>query len=183
MFDVVIVGGGLAGCSAAISLARQQYRVALLEAGTYPRAKVCGEFFSPESVTLFRQLGFLPRLEALQPASICTVRITTMHGAEWSARLPAPAIGISRFALDNALAEHAEAHGVTVMQGTRVSSIAGDFASGFTVTAQSGDGRVELTASAIIAAHGKRSNIDRVLKRDAYRPAQIVHWPETALRR
>ncbi|HZZ75876.1 MAG TPA: FAD-dependent oxidoreductase, partial [Puia sp.] len=48
-YDVAIVGGGLAGLSLAILLARESYRVCLFEKEAYPFHKVCGEYISMES--------------------------------------------------------------------------------------------------------------------------------------
>ena len=47
-FDVIIVGGGPAGSSAAIHSAARGARVLLAEQKRFPREKLCGEFISPE---------------------------------------------------------------------------------------------------------------------------------------
>jgi flavin-dependent dehydrogenase len=47
-YEVAIVGGGLAGLSAAISLARLGHSVVLFEKEKYPFHKVCGEYLSME---------------------------------------------------------------------------------------------------------------------------------------
>lgn len=165
MFDVAIVGGGLAGCNAAITLARQHRRVLLLEANTYPHPKVCGEFLSPECVSLFAESSFLPHLQRLNPVTINTVRITAPDGTAWSAAFPAPALGISRQALDAAFASYIAEAGVTVRQGVRVTEIAGSLRDHFSITARTPQGTESFQAAAVIAAHGKRSNLDRQLNR------------------
>lgn len=167
MFDAAVIGGGLAGCSAAIALARQGRRVLLLEAGTYPRPKVCGEFLSPETAALFAQLGFSERLLALNPVAIRSVTIASSGGAAWHGRFPAPALGISRYALDHALAVHAASLGVQVCEGAKVTKIDGDLAQGFTISTQHGE---TYEAKAVIAAYGKRSVLDRVLQRPSHGP-------------
>ena len=48
-YDVVIIGGGLAGLSAAIQLAKLSRNVLLVEKVTYPHHKVCVEYISIES--------------------------------------------------------------------------------------------------------------------------------------
>ncbi|MDX2139251.1 MAG: NAD(P)/FAD-dependent oxidoreductase [Chloroflexota bacterium] len=164
-YDALVIGGGLAGCMAAITLAQRGHRVALLEAGTYPRAKVCGEFYSPECAALFESIGFLPALHALHPNTIRTVRITAPDGTDWRSTLPLPAFGISRYKLDAALAAYAGQLGVDVRPATRAVDIEGDLERGFTVTAQTAGEQWRLCAAGVIAAHGKRSNLDRALKR------------------
>ena len=46
--EVLILGGGVAGCAAAIALARKGQSVTLIEREPTPRHKVCGEFLSGE---------------------------------------------------------------------------------------------------------------------------------------
>ena len=62
--DAIIVGGGPAGSSAAITLAARGLRVLLLEEKRMPRAKLCGEFITPESFPTLERLGVLPTMMA-----------------------------------------------------------------------------------------------------------------------
>ena len=45
-FDVIVIGAGPAGCSAAFHLANAGARVTLIESKLFPRVKVCGEYVS-----------------------------------------------------------------------------------------------------------------------------------------
>ena len=65
-YDVIIVGGGPAGCSAALALKSTGLKVAILDKSEFPREKVCGELMqsnviktllkmSPEIGTAFNQ--------------------------------------------------------------------------------------------------------------------------------
>src|SRR6202035_869650 len=54
IFDLAIIGGGPAGCAAAIVSASGGARVLLLERTRFPRHKVCGEFVSAESLGLLQ---------------------------------------------------------------------------------------------------------------------------------
>ena len=56
VYDLIVVGGGPAGESAAITAVRGGARVVLLERGKFPRHKVCGEFVSAESLELLSSL-------------------------------------------------------------------------------------------------------------------------------
>ncbi|MEM6281208.1 MAG: NAD(P)/FAD-dependent oxidoreductase, partial [Chloroflexota bacterium] len=161
VYDAIIVGGGLAGCSAAITLAERGWRVALLEAGNYPRHRVCGEFMSPECVDTLTTLGAMPAIREHAPTWMTYAVITTPSGIIWEGDLPATAMGISRYALDDILAQRAENAGVTVLTKSRVTAVAGNLRAGFTVSAR----KHTLHAKTVIGAHGKRSNLDRVLNR------------------
>ena len=55
-WDLIIIGGGLAGLSSAILSSRQGLKVLVIEKGSYPRHKVCGEFISMESYCFLLKL-------------------------------------------------------------------------------------------------------------------------------
>ena len=63
-YDVIIAGGGPAGSSAAIHLATRGARVLLAEQKKFPRAKLCGEFISPECALHFERLGVVDQIFA-----------------------------------------------------------------------------------------------------------------------
>ncbi|MEC8402689.1 MAG: FAD-dependent oxidoreductase, partial [Bacteroidota bacterium] len=50
IFDVIIVGGGLAGLTNAIHLSKVNQNVLLIEKNSYPKHKVCGEYISNEVI-------------------------------------------------------------------------------------------------------------------------------------
>lgn len=164
LYDAAVIGGGPAGCSAAITLAGQGARVVMFEAKTYPHDKLCGEFLSPECGLLLANLGLVAELLALEPVSIRTSRLTA-GGVSWEAPLPGTALGLTRAALDAALADRARQVGVEVREGTTVTGIGGGLAEGFTLAARADGRRDSVRACTVIAAHGKRSRLDHALGR------------------
>jgi flavin-dependent dehydrogenase len=173
-WDVAVVGGGPAGSSAAIHLALAGARVVLLEARAYPHPKLCGEFLSPECAGLLEQLGLGPALRLLGPALIETAHLSAPDGAAWQSRLPGRALGLTRRALDAALAQRAAALGVEVRTGVAVTRIEGGLAHGFKLRA-SGAGEPAAQARAVIAAHGRRGALDQALgRRFLQRPQPFV---------
>ena len=56
-YDLVIIGGAVAGSPAAIRLARAGWNVLVIERDAFPRRKVCGEYLSPTNEPVLRALG------------------------------------------------------------------------------------------------------------------------------
>lgn len=102
---ITVVGGGLAGLMLGIRLRQRCVPVVVLEAGRYPRHRVCGEFISGRGLGLLQAAGLLPAIEA---AGGCWARTAELHvnGRRVGVHeLPTPALCISRFVLDRLLAE------------------------------------------------------------------------------
>lgn len=165
IWDVAVIGGGPAGCSAAIRLAEQGMKVVLFEAKTYPHDKMCGEFLSPECAGLLDALGVSQPVSRAGAVTIQTARLSAPDGTTWETHLPGDALGLSRKTLDAILAERAQALGVSVREGTPVTAIEGNLRDGFEVEAHQKTQEQRLRARVVIGAHGKRGALDRALKR------------------
>ena len=160
-YDVIIIGAGLSGSSAAIQLAQRGYQVLLLEQSHYPIHKVCGEFLSIEVIEIFEKLGVLERVKELGAHPIHRAYLTTASGASFRSQLPSTALGLSRYQLDLLLFQRAQNLNVHCQDQTKVTAVTGDLGSGFTVTTTKGT----FTGRLAIGAFGKRSPLDRSLDR------------------
>src|SRR4029453_11710186 len=60
--DVLVIGGGPGGSTAATMLARKGHRVVLLERARFPRDHI-GESLLPSSMPVLEELGVLPVLQ------------------------------------------------------------------------------------------------------------------------
>lgn len=114
--DFMIIGGGVTGLSAAIRLSEAAADVILLEAGDYPSHKICGEFLSPEALPL------LERWE-IAPAAEVTALKLILPKREWEAALPQAAATLTRYQLDEALAQRARGNGVQIKTCAKVERI------------------------------------------------------------
>jgi flavin-dependent dehydrogenase len=121
--EIVIVGGGLSGASAACVLGSEGRSPLLLERDPEPRHKVCGEFLSVEAQTYLARLGI--DLDALGASRISRLRLYHRE-KQTEAELPFLARGLSRKVLDEALLDKAMSHGGRVMRGVTVRSIVAD---------------------------------------------------------
>jgi flavin-dependent dehydrogenase len=115
---IVIIGGGLAGSAAAITLARAGRDVTLIEREPLPHHKVCGEFLSREALLYLAALGI--DIPALGAVPIHTVRLAS---ANREATLPFAAMSLTRRTLDEHLLQTAEQAGVNVLRGYPVESL------------------------------------------------------------
>jgi menaquinone-9 beta-reductase len=120
-FDVAIIGGGPAGTAAAITAADLGFSVLLLEAGSFPRHKVCGEFVSAEALSL---LTSLLRTDDLV-ASAHRISIARVFLDDHVLSLPVrpAAASISRHDLDHALWNAASHRGVVARERSRVKQV------------------------------------------------------------
>jgi len=113
-FDVLIIGGGLAGLTAAIHLSQKKLKVVLVEKSGFPRHKVCGEYISNEILPYLNWLG--ADVSELQPTNISQFRFTTHNGKTAEAQLPLGGFGISRYALDEFLYQKALANNCSILK-------------------------------------------------------------------
>ena len=156
--DVVIVGGGLAGLTAALHLDKEGLNVILIEKSSYPNHKVCGEYISNEVLPYLTWLGV--DVESLNPSHINKLHLTTQSGKNTYAILPLGGFGISRYTLDNYLYQLLLNRGVKVFQES-VTAI--HFKEDFFMVQTTNE--TTFTAKHVIGAYGKRSLLDIKLDR------------------
>ena len=123
-YDVIIAGAGPAGSSAAIHLAASGLKVLLLEQKKFPRAKLCGEFISPECQDHFQKLGVTRAIVCSEPASLSETVFYSSRGhqvtvpSRWFGERMA--LGLSRAVMDEVLLRRATEVGVEVVEGASV---------------------------------------------------------------
>jgi len=155
--DVLIIGGGLAGLTAAIHLSQNNLKVTLIEKSEFPKHKVCGEYISNEILPYLQWLG--ADVAELHPTHISKFEFTTHSGKAATATLPLGGFGISRYALDDFLYQKAVANHCRIIRDNVTDvNFSRDI---FTVTTA----HQTFKAKIVLGAFGKRSNVDQVLDR------------------
>ncbi|SMD34948.1 Dehydrogenase (flavoprotein) [Reichenbachiella faecimaris] len=154
MYDVIVIGGGIAGLINSILLSRAGLHVALFEKKSYPFHRVCGEYISNEVKPFLMSNDLYPK--AHEPAQISKFKLTSINGNVAHLPLKMGGFGISRYVFDEFLFQQAQSVDVTVFQAHTVSDITfeGD---AFHVLAN----RQSYSSKIVIGSFGKRSALDR----------------------
>lgn len=162
--DVIVVGAGPAGSSAAFHLARAGVDVLLLEKATFPREKVCGDGLTPRAVHQLIRMG----------VDITAPGWTRSRGMRWVAgehqvHIDWPALGSfpdfglsrSRHDFDDILARHAVAAGARLRNGVKVTQPVTDRSGRITGVMAQGEAGDPLVfhAPIVIAADGASARL------------------------
>ena len=81
-YDLIIVGAGPAGATAALYARRCGLKTLLLDRARFPRDKVCGDALSGKSVRILRDLGLLEQVGSLSGVAIHTITFGSPGGTE-----------------------------------------------------------------------------------------------------
>lgn len=180
--DAIVIGGGPAGATVALLLARSGWSVALVERSEFPRRKVCGEFISAST------LGILESLDvgrAVRGRAGPEIRRVGIFAGETRvvAAMPVPRAGVTQWGralgrehLDTLLVAQAAAAGAEILQPWTVTELDQD-AYGVCCRLQSRNGsrRIDLQGRIAIAAQGSwdRGDLPGQIGRDASSPEDL----------
>ncbi|MCW2691994.1 MAG: geranylgeranyl reductase [Mycobacterium sp.] len=167
--DVVVVGAGPAGATAAFHLARAGLDVALLEKATFPREKVCGDGLTPRAVKSLLAMG----IDTSPENGWARNRGLRIYGGGHRIELPWPELASypdyglvrPRQDFDELLARHAQKAGARLSEGVTVTGPVLDERTGRVVgvTTRTGRGRDAVDgvvrAPLVIAADGNSARL------------------------
>jgi geranylgeranyl reductase family protein len=161
--DVVIVGGGPAGSSTAVTLARRGLHAVVLDKARFPRDKCCGDGLTASALRHLHALG-LVESEVVSWNAVENIWLRSTSGR--TAHLPLPssrgslAAVARRSDLDAALLERASRSGAEVLAGH---ALAGVRSAGESVEIEV-DGIGTVTAPYVVGADGMWSPLRKALR-------------------
>jgi 2-polyprenyl-6-methoxyphenol hydroxylase-like FAD-dependent oxidoreductase len=127
--DVVVIGGGPAGSSAATLLAERGHKVVLLEKDSHPRFHI-GESLLPANMPLFEKLGVADEIHAIGMEKFGATFVSPWHDstagfkfAEATDPTMPMAYQVRRSEFDEILFRRASAAGAETHENTRVREI------------------------------------------------------------
>jgi geranylgeranyl reductase family protein len=115
-YDVVIVGAGPAGASAALAARRAGASVLLLDRADFPRDKACGDGIAPHAVDVLTGLGVPHVVDGYAPVS--ALRLVGPGGGQVARPLPRPAYTVPRKVFDARLVAAATDAGAELRRHT-----------------------------------------------------------------
>jgi flavin-dependent dehydrogenase len=149
--DVLIIGGGPGGSTAAIELARKGYQVAMLEKERHPRFHI-GESLLPANLPLFERLGVADEMRAIGMPKWGAEFLSPWHAQRsqtfefaeaWDKSMPF-AYQVRRSTFDDILFRRAAVCGAQTFEGCRVRDVQWlPEGAGALVQAEHDDGRRE----------------------------------------
>lgn len=172
--EVLIVGGGPAGSTAAFFLARAGCDVLVVDRARFPRDKPCSEYLSPQASRLLQEMGVLDALERGPSARLTGMRVHAPDGTSFVGSFNAPTgyrafrdygLAIRRPLLDTTLLARAEDAGARVRTGVDVRDL--DYGGHGRVTGvvvREGAKESTLRARLVLGADGLRSVVARRAK-------------------
>lgn len=125
--DVIVIGGGPAGATAATLVAEQGHAVMLFEREQFPRYHV-GESLIPETFWVLERLGILPTMRDSRFVEKHSVQFVSEQGklsapfyfADYKSHESSRTWQVTRREFDQLLLDNARAKGVDVHEGVRV---------------------------------------------------------------
>ncbi len=168
--DVLVVGGGPGGSTAATLLQRQGLRVLQLEKDRHPRFHI-GESLLPANLPIFDALGVMEKVRALGVLKLGADfpseegNYQTFHFARSLGTTPPHAFQVKREDFDEMLFEHARESGVDAREGVKVEQVAADGVGRITAKARDANGNaLDIRAKYLVDASGRETLLGSALK-------------------
>ena len=163
-YDLIIVGAGPAGCSAAIALAQSNLKVLLLDKDNFPRDKICGDAIPDWAFNDLEYVspGFRKEfLDQCKPHTFNRSSIITPNGRKLTMNWTRPGYMLPRRQFDSYLLDKVVATGkITLKQSCKVEDVISLPNENVLVKCSHSS---EFTARIVIGADGPKSVVSKKL--------------------
>ncbi|MCW2784845.1 MAG: geranylgeranyl reductase [Marmoricola sp.] len=169
--DVLVVGAGPAGSSAAAWAARAGRDVVLADSATFPRDKTCGDGLTPRAIGELERLGLGDWIRAhtvnhgLRAHGFGQTLLLPWPGGS----LPSYGSAVARTELDDHLRTTAIKSGATAVDGARAVDARLDGGRVTAVVFERAGETFEISCNRLVVADGVRSGLGKVLGREWHR--------------
>jgi len=169
--EVLVVGAGPAGSSAAAWSARAGKQVTIIDSATFPRDKPCGDGLTPRAIAELSSLGLAGWLNGrarnlgLRAAGFGQELLLPWPGGS----LPNYGGAAPRMVLDATILGVATDAGASLLQNTSAHDVVVENGEIKSVIAKTAEGEIQIKAAKVIIADGARSQLGRKLNRQWHR--------------
>jgi len=169
--EVLVVGAGPAGSSAAAWSARAGKQVTIIDSATFPRDKPCGDGLTPRAIAELSSLGLASWLTGrarnlgLRAAGFGQELLLPWPGGS----LPNYGGAAPRMVLDATILGVATDAGAVLRQNTAAHDVVIENGKIKSVIAKTAEGDIQINAQKVIIADGARSQLGRKLNRQWHR--------------
>jgi geranylgeranyl reductase family protein len=168
-YDVIVVGGGPAGTTAALFAKRAGLNVLLVDKKHFPRDKICGDAISGKSIHYLTELGLFEEVVNAPNAEVHnivfsspnekSIKINFTNGADLGKGLSG--FICRRLVFDNILFQAAKKE-MDVIEGLNVKDITRENGQVLGISGQNGNGeKMKFTAKITVGADGFNSIVSR----------------------
>jgi menaquinone-9 beta-reductase len=178
MYDVVIVGGGPAGSTAAMYFKNSGKKVILLDKANFPRDKTCGDAQGNRAAAIIEELGIYEEYEKLEGQKIYGITTSSPNGKQVHLDVAerdkeAPGYVHTRMIFDNFLFENAKKCVETRTVSVIDVIVEDNYVKGVLIKNEKGENE-EIRSKLVLASDGALSVVARKFGLDKNPPEHFI---------